>query len=225
MSTIDFNALSVNAAMVLDPKYAKETYTPIDLSVSNDALREVNASSSDDWEKYIEHYLASRGKSVAFGGYLERRNLYQRSTYFANQAEERNIHLGVDFWAPVETSVHAVLDGTIHSFQNNTNHGDYGPTIIVEHTVEGGIFYSLYGHLSVASLDKCKVGAAVRAGECIAWLGDASVNGDYAPHLHFQLILDLEGNSGDYPGVCSDAKRDWYQSNCPDPLILLGLNP
>lgn len=225
MATLDFNSLSRKAARVLDPSYNWEKYCPIDLSISNEALREVNASSSDDWEKYILQYLAERNKSVAFGGYLERRNLYQRSTYFANQAEERNIHLGIDFWAPVETSVHAVLDGTIHSFQNNTNHGDYGPTIILQHELNDAIFYSLYGHLSLASLEKCELGAEVLAGERIAWLGDSKVNGDYAPHLHFQLILDLEGNSGDYPGVCSDEKMDWYQSNCPDPAVLLGLLP
>ena len=50
--------------------------------------------------------------------------------------------------------IHAALDGTIHSFQNNTALGDYGPTIILSHEIEGFKFHTLYGHLSEASLNE-----------------------------------------------------------------------
>ncbi len=223
MPNIDFEGLAKKAATVLDPQISKTDYCAIDLSVSNDAIQNVDASSSDNWELFIDGYLNERNKKVAFGGYLERRNLYQRSAYFANQKEERNIHLGVDLWAPEGTSVHALLDGKIHSFQNNQNHGDYGPTILLEHIIGETKLYSLYGHLSVDSLSGIHEGARISAGDRIGWLGDASVNGDYAPHLHFQLMLDLENNWGDYPGVCSEAKLEWYAQNCPNPLLLLGL--
>jgi len=33
-----------------------------------------------------------------------------------------------------------------------------------------------------------KVGDFVKQGDIIAQLGDAKVNGDYAPHLHFQIM-------------------------------------
>ena len=55
----------------------------------------------------------------------------------------------------------------------------------------------------------------------MATLGDATINGDYAPHLHFQIIKDIAENTGDYPGVCSKNKRNYYLDNCPDPNLLL----
>jgi len=85
------------------------------------------------------------------------------------------------------------------------------------------VFYTLYGHLSIVSIENIKVGDKVLQGEIIGFLGDSSVNGDYAPHLHFQIIRDLEGNFGDYPGVSSEEKKCFYQKNCPNPNLLLKL--
>ena len=47
------------------------------------------------------------------------------------------------------------------------------------------------------------MGEKIRKGEVFAALGDASVNGDYAPHLHLQIICDIGEHQGDYPGVSS----------------------
>jgi hypothetical protein len=55
-------------------------------------------------------------------------------------------------------------------------------------------------------------------------LGDTSVNGDYPPHLHFQIIKDIQGYQGDYPGVSSKKDLDFYRNNCPNPNTLLKLN-
>ena len=67
------------------------------------------------------------------------------------------------------------------------------------------------------------MGQVFRAGAIIATLGDASVNGDYPPHLHFQIIRDIQGFEGDYPGVCSKNELDFYLENCPNPNLLLKL--
>lgn len=224
MKVTAFKSFNFSVSRVVNASVTPSNYLPIDLSISNSEIAKVNASSSTDWEQYIQEKLKRNDKEIAYGGYLEKRNLYKRSAYFSNSENERNIHLGVDFWAPEGTSVHAFTDGIIHSFQDNQNHGDYGPTIILEHRFEGGTFYSLYGHLSRNSLKQLAVGQPIKVGEKIAELGDASVNGDYAPHLHFQLILDLEGNSGDYPGVCSEEGVAHYSINCPNPLPLLGMD-
>ncbi|MFN3756122.1 MAG: peptidoglycan DD-metalloendopeptidase family protein [Flavobacterium sp.] len=196
-------------------------YVSIDLSKNSPFLKHYQLQNATDYESAIESYLQEHNATIAWGGYLEQRNLYQRSPLFQATENPRNIHLGIDLWAPSETSVLAPLDGKIHSFANNDNWGDYGPTIILQHELKGQVLYTLYGHLSLASLENIKEGQSVMAGQNIASLGGSSVNGDYAPHLHFQVILDLQGKKGDYPGVCSATELDFYRNNCPDPNLLL----
>ena len=219
------NSISEAPLRVIDSTILVDDYVAIDLSSSNTELKQMDVSSSKVWERYIDEYLKERNAKAAFGGYLERRDIYSRSSYFkqSTSENERNIHLGVDLWCNVHTKVSAVLDGEIHSFQNNTNFGDYGPTIIVKHCIQNVEFYSLYGHLNLESIATIKVGAIVKQGMTIGHLGDSAVNGDYAPHLHFQLIKDTEGKFGDYPGVSSDKNLEFYRHNCPDPNLLLKL--
>ncbi|WP_271405132.1 peptidoglycan DD-metalloendopeptidase family protein [Tenacibaculum soleae] len=216
--------ISEKPLYVIDTSISFEKYVPISIASSNTELS-FDVSSSKEWEKYLDSFLIKHQKRVAFGGYLETRDIYNRSEYFNKQSKEnqRNIHLGIDLWCNANTNVLAVLDGEIHSFKNNKNFGDYGPTIILKHTIDNHIFYSLYGHLSESSLKNLNIGDKVSQGEKIAVLGDNSVNGDYAPHLHFQLIMDMESNLGDYPGVSSTKTLDFYKNNCPDPNLLLKL--
>ena len=210
---------------VLDAAIPNSDYISIDLSESNSDLNTFNFSSSKAWQEFIQSYLKKHNKKVAFGGYAEIRNIYKRSTYFnpESKEEERNIHLGVDLWMDAGTKIYTPLDATVHSFKNNTNFGDYGPTIILKHTIKDQVFYTLYGHLSINSITALKVGQYFKAGVCIATLGDASVTGDYAPHVHFQIIRDLETYFGDYSGVCSKKNLDKFIKNCPDPNTLLKL--
>ncbi|TDE53398.1 peptidoglycan DD-metalloendopeptidase family protein [Flavobacterium sp. GT3P67] len=197
-------------------------YIPLDLSITNEAFRKHNIDNASDFEKYIESYLDENNVKVAFGGYNEVRDLYKRSEIFNDsKTEERNIHIGLDLWIKAETSVLAALDGFIHSFNYNTGLGDYGPTIILEHKIENQRFYTLYGHLSLESIGAIEIGGIVKKGQQIATLGNASVNGDYSPHLHFQIIKNIGDNFGDYPGVCTKSDLDYYLENCPDPNILL----
>ena len=198
---------------------------PLDLSVTNKNLVAEKLATAKDYEKYIQNYLESHQAKIAFGGYNETRNLYQRSTVFKNNhTEERNIHIGLDLWINDSAPIYAALEGKIHSFQNNEALGDYGPTIILEHEIDGFIFHTLYGHLSLDSLIGKKEGDFVKKGEQIATLGLPPINGDYAPHLHFQIIIDMENKKGDYPGVCHSKTLAFYLRNCPDPNLLLKIN-
>ena len=216
--------ISEKPLFVIDKNIPITKYIPISIASSNKDLT-FDVSSSDQWEVYINNYLKENDKTVAFGGYLEKRDIYNRSEYFNKQSKEnqRNIHLGIDLWCDVNTNVLAVLDGEIHSFKNNTNHGDYGPTIILKHTIDDSIFYSLYGHLSENSINNLKIGTKVTQGQTIATLGKSDVNGDYSPHLHFQLIINIDNYKGDYPGVSSIKTLNFYKNNCPDPNLLLKL--
>lgn len=209
---------------VLDRKWSRQEYVPLDLSESNPQLQFFDMSSAEAIQEYIDVVLETEKGKVAYGGYLEPRAIYRRSGHFAYGAsEERNIHLGVDLWCPSGTSVLACLKGRVHSFQDNKGFGDYGPTIILEHELNNSTFYTLYGHLSRMSLEGLKVGSHVEQGEQIAVLGEPHENGDYAPHLHFQIVLDLKDREGDYPGVCSTSELAYFRQNCPDPNILLQL--
>ncbi|WP_299678083.1 peptidoglycan DD-metalloendopeptidase family protein [uncultured Tenacibaculum sp.] len=218
------NSIAKTSLKVIDTNLAINNYTPISISTKNEDLNTFDVSSSEEWSLYLKKFLKEKNAKVAFGGYIEKRDIYKRSTYFNSSEEnERNIHLGIDLWCDAGTKVLAVLDGEIHSFKNNLNHGDYGPTIIIKHQVEDIEFYSLYGHLSLDSLENIEVGQKVTQEEVIGCLGENTVNGDYAPHLHFQLIIDMQGKKGDYPGVCSKEDVDFYQQNCPNPNLLLKL--
>ena len=202
-----------------------DKYISIDLSDQNAELKKIKLNSSESLSDYINNYLKIHSKKIAFGGYLEKREIYNRSSHFntQNTKNQRNIHLGIDLWCEANTAVLAALNGVIHSFKNNTAYGDYGPTIILEHCIVGFTFYTLYGHLSLGSITNLRVGTKVKAAEVIGYLGTAEVNGDYPPHLHFQIINDLQGNFGDYPGVCSANELDFYKENCPDPNLILKL--
>ncbi len=216
--------ISSHPLLVLNPAFKATDYVPLNLSVTNTDLQNINVSASAQLEAYIVKYIKKHQAAVAYGGYNETRAIYKRSNYFNTSHEtERNIHLGIDLWCEVNTAVFTPLDATVHSFKNNTNFGDYGPTIILKHVVNTVCFYTLYGHLSVNSITNLRVGQSFKQGEQIATLGDASVNGDYPPHLHFQIIKEMGNYFGDYPGVCNKKDLDFYLENCPDPNLLLKL--
>jgi murein DD-endopeptidase MepM/ murein hydrolase activator NlpD len=213
---------NIKNVKVITNSIAYSDYFPLDLSISNAELSKISINNTIDFENYIEDYLKKNNAKVVYGGYNEKRNLYKRSTIFKDfETEERNIHIGLDLWIKSGTPVLSALDGIVHSFKNNDKIGDYGPTIILKHQQENHFFYTLYGHLSLESLENLKIGMSFKKGQQIATLGDASVNGDYSPHLHFQIIKNIGDYFGDYPGVCSKTDLNFYLDNCPNPNLLL----
>lgn len=222
MSTLENSLLQLENVKVIDSSIPYSQYIPLDLSIANTELSEMDLGNAKIFEAYVEDHLQKNDAKVAFGGYNEERNLYKRSGLFnVAENEERNIHLGIDFWIKAGTKVLAALDGRVHSFDFNAGLGNYGSTIILEHQLENEIFYTLYGHLSMESIENIEIDSVYKKGQTLATLGDASVNGGYSPHLHFQIIKNMEDNFGDYPGVCSKKTLDYYLDNCPDPHLLL----
>ncbi len=213
---------NIQNVKVIDSSIESIDYVNLDLSISNKDLDDFDLSNSKRFEDFIENYLSKNNAKVAFGGYNEIRNIYKRSSVFKNDIdEERNIHIGLDLWIKARTNVLSALDGKVHSFKNNKSLGDYGPTIILKHEIETEKFYTLYGHLSEESLTDLYVGKSFSKGEKLATLGNFPINGDYAPHLHFQIINNIGNYSGDYPGVCNKKDLDFYLENCPNPNLLL----
>lgn len=189
--------------------------------MDNEDLRTINLSDAEACQTYVISVLTRKKGKVAYGGYLEQRNLYGNSERFQG-SNPRNIHLGVDFWCDAGIKVLAPLDGVVHSFANNADFGNYGPTIVLTHELNGNRFYTLYGHLSLNSLEGLYPGKVVEKGDTLAELGTSDINVGYAPHLHFQLIHDIGNYQGDYPGVCSKSDLEYFRHNCPDPNLLLG---
>ncbi|MGI9547433.1 MAG: peptidoglycan DD-metalloendopeptidase family protein [Flavobacteriaceae bacterium] len=216
--------LSDTSLTIIDHTIPKSRFTGLDLSINNPELINFDITDPAQCQAYIDLVLQKNKALAAYGGYLEERNLYKNSANFAvGEKEVRNIHLGLDIWAPAGTAVLVPCDAKVHSFAENPADGDYGPTIILEHKTANLVFYALYGHLSRDSLRNMYKNKPLSRGEVLANLGFPAENGHYAAHLHFQLILDLEGSEGDYPGVCSKSDLNFYRKNCPNPNLLLNI--
>ncbi|MBC8032643.1 MAG: peptidoglycan DD-metalloendopeptidase family protein [Chitinophagaceae bacterium] len=216
------DTLKICPLIDFDPRLDK--FYPFDFSRNNAALSEDLIADTRLFSRYIEKELERNGCKYGIGGYNEHRTIYARSTHFDDGQEPRRLHLGTDIWGPEGSPVYAPLDGSVHSFHFNNNFGDYGATLIVAHRYGGEHFFALYGHLDLASIQHIKEGDLVTAGKQIACFGSVEENGHWPPHLHFQIIKNMEGMKGDYPGVCRFSERSRYLQNCPDPDFILQMN-
>ena len=200
----------------------------MDLSVGS--LELGNSSNYLDpqiFSKRVTRLLEDQGSKLGIGRYNEIRPIYTTDAYleYGNEGPRwRTVHMGVDVFAPAGTAVFAAYDGQVHSFANNAASRDYGPTIILKHEFQGLIFYTLYGHLSIKSLEGLEVGKVFKKGELIAWFGDEPENGNWPPHLHFQMMSNMLAYKGDYPGVVFASELDTWKDLILDPLPYMSLN-
>jgi len=196
--------------------------TQLDFTAANAHLEHPEALRDTAlFDNVVHTMLAEQHATVGLGGYLENRVIYRRSPHFSDAAEPRSLHLGLDVWVPAGTPVAAPLPGVVHSLADNNNFGDYGPTIILEHVLEGQPFFSLYGHLTRTDLLGLQPGQAVAQGQVFAHVGPYPENGDWPPHLHLQLMADMQGRWGDFPGVAPPSERAYWAALCPDPMLLM----
>ncbi len=213
---------------VVPVDWQRDVWTAIDLGVGS-SLIEGDPTAGDERRltARIGESMRAAGAMAGVGGYDEARLLYS-SPLFAGDGgltdERRTIHLGIDIFMDAGVPVSAPLAGQVAVVANNSAPLDYGPVIILEHQADGGQrFFTLYGHLSTDSLEGRFAGQEVAAGERIGAIGEVSVNGGWTPHLHFQVITDLLGLGGDFPGVCRASERGYWREFSPDPAPLLGL--
>jgi peptidoglycan LD-endopeptidase LytH len=203
--------------------FQKDTILNIDLTENNTDLHSLDLLNVKVMDEYVSQKIKDANAVCAVGGYLENRYIYRTTKHFQQSAEPRSIHLGVDVWAKAGTPVYAPMQGIVHSFANNDNIGDYGPTIILEHILEGETFYTLYGHLNLECLEGLHEGKNIEAGDKIAEFGNYPINGNWSPHLHFQVITDMLGKKGDFPGVCEPSRKDYYAKICLNANWILGI--
>lgn len=153
------------------------------------------------------------------GRYDERRpGMYGQALFTAGA---RDVHMGVDLGAPAGTEVFAYDDGAIFLFGDNAAPGDYGPTLVTRHELDGRPLYVLLGHLSRRSLEGKRAGDRFVRGAALGWIGGEDENGGWNPHVHVQLAW-APPERADLPGVVSEADRERARLLYPDPRRILG---
>ena len=161
------------------------------------------------------------------GSYGEPRAVYTAPAFRNGTgpiADRRSVHIGVDVFLPAGAPVHAPCDGVVDTVEYREARLDYGGMVVLRHeTPEGDPFWTLYGHLSRATAAALRAGQHVERGERFGELGDASENGGWDPHLHFQLAMLTDGMEGDWPGVADPDDVVTWKAICPNPAALLNL--
>ncbi len=198
----------------------KDKLLQLDFTGANTTLTPEILSNTEAFTDYILDQLGTE-YTYGIGGYNEHRTIYARSSRFDGNEEPRRLHLGVDIWGMAGTPVFAPLDGYVHSFAFNDHYGDYGATIILHHQLDGIVFNTLYGHLSLHDLEGLQEGQYISRGTEFAHFGIPKENGYWPPHLHFQVVSEMQSKKGDYHGVCRYSEREKYLLNSPDPDLIL----
>jgi 4-aminobutyrate aminotransferase-like enzyme/Ser/Thr protein kinase RdoA (MazF antagonist) len=217
-----------NAASILPCGLRNATSMVFDLSVGSTFLgADPNDGAAGPLTEMIFGAMRRAGAVVGVGRYDEPRLLYT-SPLFGDVLdpanERRTVHLGIDLFVEPGTSLRAPLDGIVHTIANNAAALDYGPVVILVHKTDAGdSFFTLYGHLSIETLQKLRIGQALASGEEFAYIGASHENGGWAPHVHFQIILDLLEHGNEFPGVARASERNIWTSLSPDPNLLLGI--
>lgn len=79
MSLSDFLKYTVGKSVrLMDSEIDLSSYIPIDLSDSNVALESVDFETSKSFSSFINHFLKAHSKTIAYGGYMEKRLIYNR---------------------------------------------------------------------------------------------------------------------------------------------------
>jgi 4-aminobutyrate aminotransferase-like enzyme/Ser/Thr protein kinase RdoA (MazF antagonist) len=222
-AVVDYLTSATGERPVLACDLVTDPVCIIDLSVAS-----TNVAAQDDtgdavvWSKLIADQINDAGAIVGIGRYNEARACYTAAQFGLPGREPRTIHLGIDLFAPAGSPVLAPFDATIHSLRDNDLDLDYGPTVILEHRLsDDESFHTLYGHLSRASLGGLQPGQALARGEPFAQLGESTENGGWPPHLHIQIVTNMLGMEGNFPGVAEASRRTVWTSICPDPNLIL----
>jgi len=212
---------------------AGTTVFGVDLSAGSTTVRPADAGAAPArFDALIRSVVEGDTWAVGVGGYGEDRLIYTTAAFAGGDpagdvgAERRTVHLGIDVWTHPGREVFAPLAGTVVVAHDNAARLDYGPVVVLEHRTDADTaFYTLYGHLARRTLDHVRVGAALAAGELLGWVGAPPSNGDWAPHVHVQVVLDLLDLGQDYPGVCRASQRSAWLALSPDPQLLVRLSP
>ena len=207
----------------LFPSINKNKFLKLDLSVNSEWLGlSENFRELDIFENKISYLQKQNIDKIISGGYLEPRQLYNTENYKRdsnNGIENRTIHLGIDFWVNEGTEIKNLFDGIIDTISIDKNEKGYGGLIIIKHQINDFSFYTLFGHLSHKKFNYNQ-GDFLKKGTLIGYVGNKLENGNWAPHLHFQILLSKLNYLQDFPGVSYHSEIEVFKSICPDPNLI-----
>lgn len=205
---------------------SEDDITILDLSLGSPLLNGRDTDDTEEFTRRLFRHMEDEGATIGIGRYLEPRAFYLTEIFegrAGDPRERRTIHTGLDIFAQAGAEVRAPLPGRVFSVVDNGQGLDYGPTVLLEHDGPAGPFWTLYGHLEAESVEKLEVGADVAAGDVIARIGPYPENGDWPPHLHVQILTDLLGFEGQFPGVALPREQSVWASFSPDPNLITRL--
>jgi murein DD-endopeptidase MepM/ murein hydrolase activator NlpD len=91
-------------------------------------------------------------------------------------------HEGTDFDPGRGTPIAAIADGVVTEVGNPS--GSLGVYAIIQHSIDGVTFSSLYGHMELGSL-RLSAGQTVTRGQLVGLVGDTGAS--TGSHLHFGI--------------------------------------
>lgn len=192
----------------------------LDLSSGSELRgRQIAGLDVDPFSDLLNECMQDAGTEFAFGRFGEPRELYSNDNFVdTDNKEPRIIHLGIDLFCRANTPVYAPLAGVVELVANNDRELDYGPMLVLRHDIDADLkFWTLYGHLSMDTLENNFPGRLVAAGEQIAAVGAPPSNGNWPPHLHMQVVTDMLGLDADFPGVARKSDREYWFEVTPSP--------
>lgn len=213
-------------ASVVEPDVRSARAARFDLSVGSALLAgDERENAAGPLTERLFAQLRNAGASIGINGYDEARVFYTSAAFAGPTplSETRTIHMAIDLTLPTGAALYAPLAGVVHGFVDATDRLDYGPVIVLRHVANETPFYTLYGHLSRESLAGLRVGQPVKRGERIGWIGAAPINGDWWPHVHFQIITDMLDIACNFNGSALASQREVWRSISPDPNLILGI--
>ena len=87
------------------------------------------------------------------------------------------MHTGIDFTAPIGTSIQSTGDGRVEKVENKSS--GYGRSVLIDH---GFGYKTLYGHMQTI---KVRIGEKLKKGEIIGTIGNSGLS--TGPHCHYEV--------------------------------------
>ncbi len=210
---------------VIRPEVRRPRVTVFDFSAGSPDAGILQGLDGVGFDRYCEEKIERQGADFGIGTYGEDRTIYKGAAFETTASHvRRSVHIGIDLFAPAGEPVHAPLPGTVAFIHDDAVAFGFGPTVLLQHqTGDGDIFWTLYGHLSRATVARLVPGQKIAAGEAFAAFGPRPENGEWPPHLHFQILTDHLGLEARMHGVGTLAQWQIWQQIAPDPSVILGL--